>query len=63
MRMYECHICHGLCDPGELEGGVCFDCRQADIQRQENRTLDNIRAWNQMLHRQSDGQMVMNYGK
>lgn len=63
MRMYECHVCHGLCDPGELENGVCFDCRSTARERQENRALENIKAWNRMLRSQTDGQMVMNYGK
>lgn len=61
--MYECHVCSGLCDPGELENGVCFECRVEARQSQENRTLNNIRAWNQMLRSQADGQMVMSYGK
>lgn len=67
MRMYECHVCSGLCDPGELENGVCFECRSEAKERQEKRGVDNIRAWNRMLQsmckQQSDGQMVMNYGK
>lgn len=67
MRMYECHVCGGLCDPGELENGVCFECRSEANERQENRNMDNIREWNQTLQsmckQQSDGQMVMNYGK
>lgn len=29
VKKYECKICHGLCDPGELEGDVCFECRGA----------------------------------
>lgn len=27
---YICNICGGVCDPGELAGGICFDCRQED---------------------------------
>lgn len=63
MKNYECHVCGASCDPGELENGVCFDCRVEARERKESRTLDNIRAWNQMLRRQADGQMVVNYGK
>lgn len=28
MGRYECRICHGTCDPGELVGGVCGECRE-----------------------------------
>ena len=66
MRMYECHICGSNCDPGELENGVCFDCRVDAIEKQEVRTIENIKMWNQAVRRykqQSDGQMVMSYGK
>lgn len=28
MKGYQCKICGGLCDPGELVGGVCADCRK-----------------------------------
>ena len=44
MRMYECHICGASCDPGELENGVCFDCRVEARERQENRT-DGDELW------------------
>ena len=26
MSRYECSVCGGNCDPGELVGGVCLDC-------------------------------------
>ena len=26
MGNYECSVCHGNCDPGELVGGVCPEC-------------------------------------
>lgn len=67
MRMYECHICHGLCDPGELENGVCHDCRADAVNREEKRQFDIRKELNQILHQkyrqQADGQMVMNYGR
>ncbi len=25
---YKCCVCGGICDPGELTGGVCFECRR-----------------------------------
>lgn len=37
MFSYKCHACGGLCDPGELENGVCFDCRSAAEERKEER--------------------------
>lgn len=26
MFSYECSVCHGNCDPGELVNGVCLEC-------------------------------------
>lgn len=31
---YECRICHGICDPGELIGGICRECEEEERQRQ-----------------------------
>lgn len=63
MRMYECHACGGMCDPGELESGVCFDCRREASERFEERKLGIRKSINQMmqewLRQQKDGQMVM----
>ena len=33
MKTYECHVCHGMCDPGELIGGVCPECIEEERQR------------------------------
>lgn len=31
---YRCNVCGGICDPGEMAGGVCFDCRrEEEVQR------------------------------
>lgn len=38
MYRYECHICHGLYDPGDLRNGVCDDCREADKQAENKHT-------------------------
>lgn len=61
--MYECHICGGMCDPGELENGVCFECRSKDAERAEKRSFEIRRSINQMLQerirQQKDGQMAM----
>ena len=34
MSRYICMVCHGICDPGELTGGVCQECREEECQRQ-----------------------------
>ena len=28
--MVECSVCHGMCDPGEIVGGVCDECREEE---------------------------------
>ena len=33
MKGIECPICHGRCDPGEMIGGVCLECREEERQR------------------------------
>lgn len=30
MRSYECDTCHGICDPGELVGNTCIECREKE---------------------------------
>lgn len=63
MRGYKCHICGGMCDPGELENGVCFDCRKEALERSEEFRLRVRKSINQMLQerirQQDDGQMAM----
>lgn len=39
MYRYQCHDCGGLCDAGELENGVCYECRQKAVRNQEERSL------------------------
>ncbi len=39
MYRYKCHFCGGLCDAGELENGVCFECREEAQQRREMQAL------------------------
>lgn len=36
MKGIECPICHGRCDPGEMIGGVCLECREKEEQRQNS---------------------------
>ncbi len=63
MYGYKCHICGGICDPGELENGVCFACRSEDVRKRDERNCQTIRSLNQLMHakyaEQHDGQMVM----
>lgn len=33
MKGIECASCHGMCDPGELVGGICDECREEEYQR------------------------------
>lgn len=60
---YRCHICLGLCDPGELENGVCFECRKEAAERREKREFEIRKELNQLIQsrirEQKDGQMVM----
>jgi hypothetical protein len=55
-----------MCDAGELENGVCYDCRQEDIRRMEARSSQKRKELNQLLKakyaEQADGQMVMVHG-
>lgn len=37
MFNYKCSVCLGDCDPGELEGGICHECRSAAEERKEER--------------------------
>lgn len=63
MMRYKCHICSGMCDPGELENGVCFECRKESTERREKRELDIRKKLNQLIQskieEQKDGQLVM----
>lgn len=56
---YNCHVCGCTCDPGELENGVCFDCRKEASEVSKKRTMNLIRDWNKLVKSQSDGQMVL----
>ena len=66
MYRYKCHFCGGLCDAGELENGVCFECREEAQQRREMQALQVRKEINQKMQavyaQQSDGQMVVRYG-
>lgn len=49
MFSYECHICGALCDPGELENGVCFDCRSDAVDRQDQKNCKTLHEINQLI--------------
>ena len=63
MMEYKCHVCLGSCDPGELENGVCFDCRKESVKNQEKRESQIRKDLNQIIQsrikEQKDGQLVM----
>lgn len=70
MGRYVCHVCKGLCDAGEIENGVCFECRKEASEAEERRQMQirkdiNLEIRRKMKERygiQPDGQMVMHYG-
>lgn len=35
--MIRCEHCNCLCDPGDLIGGVCDDCREEELQKEEQK--------------------------
>ncbi len=49
MMLYKCHVCQGMCDPGELENGVCFDCRQEMAEKEARRSLAARVELNRMI--------------
>ena len=58
--MRVCRTCGGYCDPGDIVGGICTDCLEAE------RELENRKEWNRKMFarnvvEQSDGQLVMCY--
>ena len=51
MSRYECSVCGGNCDPGEIVNGVCLECmenkRQAMVT--QNKVVSLLNApWEQM---------------
>ncbi len=62
MFYYECGTCHGLCDPGELENGVCYECRSKEADGQDHKSCQTLREMNQLIRaryaQQADGQLV-----
>lgn len=51
MSRYECSVCHGNCDPGELVVGVCVECleEQRVAIVMQNKAVSLLNApWEQM---------------
>lgn len=59
--MYQCDRCGCSCDAGELQGGVCDNCREEEIQT-EIRKDWNRKMRAKHITEQEDGQLVMFYG-
>lgn len=56
--MIRCRICHCVCDPGDIIGGVCDDCREDAINLEEREEqYRQMRRKN--IAEQPDGQMVL----
>lgn len=66
MYRYTCHVCKGDCDAGELENGVCYDCRTQASEAEEKRRFRIRKELNIAMHarytQQADGQLVMFHG-
>lgn len=37
--MRRCNKCNCLCDPSDLQGGICDDCRQDEQKKEENQEM------------------------
>lgn len=37
--MRRCDKCGCLCDPGDLRGGICDDCREDEQKKEDNRKM------------------------
>lgn len=58
--MRVCSICGGYCDPGDLVGGKCYECREEE-EEQEIRKEWNRKMLAQNIAEHADGQLVLNY--
>ncbi len=58
MNRYRCAVCGGVCDPGELNGGICFECRTEETEREERRAGEFARILG-AVKEQMDGQMAL----
>lgn len=58
--MYECEKCQGLFDAGELHGGICDECREAEEQQEHQREM-NRQMRKRCIREQEDGQLVCSW--
>ncbi len=58
MTMSKCRICGCLCDPGDIVGGICDDCR-AEEERRSRKLDEYIDLRKRYLKEQADGQLVL----
>ena len=52
MNRYKCSVCGASCDPGELVGGVCVECREKHriAIAMQNKAISLLNApWEQMI--------------
>ena len=61
MYGYTCNVCGCNCDAGELENGVCDDCREEE-EEHEIRKEWTRKMLSRFISQQSDGQLVMFHG-
>ena len=60
MKRYRCSTCGGICDPGELKSGVCFDCREAEERAgKTSGAVPPLHRFPVKVREQADGQMVL----
>lgn len=56
--MYICSKCKGVFDAGELRGGVCEDCLEAERQQEERQEQDR-QMRKRCIREQPDGQLAL----
>lgn len=56
--MYQCKICGCYVDAGELRGGVCEDCLEAEQQQEEWQEQDRLMR-KKCIREQPDGQLAL----
>lgn len=59
--MYQCNVCGGYADAGELRGGTCIDCIEERRQEEERKDWHRKMLAKSVVE-QTDGQLVMRFG-
>ena len=48
MYRYRCNKCNGRCDPGDLVGGICDECREQ--LKEDNRKSNQLeKKWDRLV--------------